>query len=112
MVTADIKFNKSYKKLIVFHILFTMLLISIIFISRVYINDGLYPVLLNVFFTTLYIVNLNDVYRNYKFIIDNNYKIYTNASRNLVIVLIIMAVVLLLIIEIFSNYSIANAIFG
>lgn len=103
MKSANGSFEKSYKKLITSHILITIFMLNFILVSRVAINGGPYPVFVNVLFVILYIGNLCEFYQNYKFIIDNNYKIYTKASRNLVIILMIISVIFLLITEIFGN---------
>lgn len=100
------RINKSFKKLVASYILSAMFFLSIIFITRIGINEGFngfYSVVMNCIFTVLFIGNLSWYYKNYKFIIDNNYKIYSKTSRNLVIALTIVSVLLLLVIDIFGN---------
>lgn len=111
----DIKNNnsiKSYKQLIAIYILFSIFSLSVIFISRTDFNEGIYQIFINILFTVFYIAYLNEFYTNYKFIVNNNYKVYTKSGRNLVIGLIIISVIALLIIEIFCNKSVGNTLFG
>lgn len=106
MESESKKVNRSYKKLVASHILSTMFTLSIIFVTRIGFTqgfNGFYSVFMNGVFTVLFIANLNWYYKNYKFIIDNNYKAYTKGSKNLVIALTIISLILLFVIEIFGN---------
>lgn len=105
------KFFKSYKQLIVSYIVFTTMLIFLIFTSRAAINISFYPLCMNILFMIAFVENLISLYKNYKYIISNNYKIYTKASKNLVFALMIISTILVLLAEIFGNSSVENIIF-
>lgn len=105
------KFYKSYKQLIVSYILFTIMLIFLIFTSRSAIDMSFYPLCMNILFMIAFVENLIHLYKNYKFIISNNYKIYTKASKNFVFALMTISTILILLAEIFGNSTVENVIF-
>lgn len=101
-------YNKSYKKLVTSYILSSIFFLFIIFATRTQITKGYSAIFFNITFIFCFISYSNRFYKNYKFIIDKNYKECSKRSRNIEIALIIILATLALLIEIFANESVAN----